>query len=70
VPGDFWRAVLRVWEQIWAGRSEVVLKANSDQSGAFADLFDLADQYVAGRLTLESARPAIRAALEAQMRRE
>lgn len=63
----YWRIVLEVWGEIWAGRREVVLKANSDQSGAFAGLFELADQSVDRRTAPEAARPAIRAALEAQM---
>lgn len=64
---DYWRAVLQAWDEIWSKRREVLLKANSDESGAFAGLFDLADQYAAGTLPLDAARPKIRAALLAQM---
>jgi hypothetical protein len=64
---EYWRLVLDVWDGIWAQQREVVLQANSDQSGAFAGLFELADQWAAGRFTPEAARRAIRAALEEQM---
>lgn len=64
---EYWRTVLQVWDEIWARQREIVLKGNSDQTGAFADLFDQAEQYADGRLTLESARHEIRVALAAQM---
>jgi hypothetical protein len=63
---EFWDAVLDVWDEIWARQAEVEVEANSDQSGAFADLFELAEEFAAGRLTAESAKPGIRAALAAQ----
>lgn len=62
----YWDAVLEVWGEIWAQHREVAVSANSDQSGAFAELFALADEYAAGRLTLAAARPKIRAALAEQ----
>jgi hypothetical protein len=67
---DYWRVVLQVWDDLWETRREVRLKANSDESGAFAGLFDLADRHAAGTLTLGTARPAVRAALMAQMQDE
>ena len=63
----YWRTVLAVRDELWAKDREIVLKGNSDQTGAFAALFDLAEQSAGGRFTPESARPAIRAALDAQM---
>jgi hypothetical protein len=63
---EYWDAVMEAWNELWAKQRAVVLKANSDQSGAFAGLFELADEYTAGRLTLEAAKPKIRAALAAQ----
>lgn len=63
---EYWDAVMDVWEEVWAKQREVVLKANSDQSGAFAGLFELADEFAAGRLTRAAALPKIRAALAAQ----
>jgi hypothetical protein len=62
----YWDAVLEVWAQIWTERREVSVTANSDQSGAFAGLFALADEFAAGKLTAEAAKPRIRAALAAQ----
>ncbi|HUG72423.1 MAG TPA: DUF6607 family protein [Steroidobacteraceae bacterium] len=62
----YWDAVLEVWAQIWTEQREVSVTANSDQSGAFAGLFELAEEFAAGRLTAEAAKPRIRAALAAQ----
>jgi hypothetical protein len=62
----FWDAVLDDWAQVWSAQKEVTVKENSDQSGAFAALFELADEYAAGRLPLADAKPRIRAALAAQ----
>jgi hypothetical protein len=61
----FWDEVLRVWDGIWSKQREVKV-ANSDQSGDFALLFDLADEFVAGKLTIEAAPASIRAALAKQ----
>lgn len=63
---DYWDAVLEVWGEVWARQREVALKASSDQSGAFAGLFELADEFAAGRLTRDAAKAGIRAALAAQ----
>lgn len=63
---DFWDAVLEVWDGIWSEHAEVQVDANSDQSGAFAQLFELAGEFADGRLDIESAKPRIRAALAAQ----
>ena len=62
----YWDAVMEAWDGIWAKQRKVQLKANSDQSGAFADLFELAEQFAAGQLTREAALPKIRAALAVQ----
>jgi|SRR5690606_8350186 len=63
---EFWDAVLDVWQEIWTRQDEVEVTANSDQSGAFAALFELAEEFADGRLTLDAAKPRIRAALAAQ----
>lgn len=62
----FWDAVLAVWNEVWAQNTVVEVEANSDQSGAYAGLFELAEEFSAGRLTVEAAKPRIRAALQAQ----
>jgi hypothetical protein len=62
----YWDAVLDVWADIWSRERVVEVAANSDQSGAFARLFELADEFAAGRLTREAAMPRIRAALAEQ----
>jgi hypothetical protein len=62
----YWDAVMQVWGEIWTKQRKVTLKANSDQSGAFADLFELAEQFSKGALTREAALPKIRAALASQ----
>jgi len=61
----FWDEVLQAWTQVWRDRREVNM-SNSDQSGAFARLFDLADEFAAGTLSRVDAKPRIRAALAAQ----
>jgi hypothetical protein len=62
---DYWDAVLELWTELWTTRREISV-ANSDQTGAFAGLFELADEFAAGQLTLAAAKPRIRAALAAQ----
>ena len=62
---QFWDEVLEVWDGIFAKQREVKV-ANSDQSGDFALLFELADEFVAGKLTIEAAPARIRAALAKQ----
>lgn len=61
----YWDAVLEVWAEIWSTQRQVLV-ANSDQSGAFAGLFELADEFAAGKLTVAAAKPRIRAALASQ----
>jgi hypothetical protein len=62
----YWDAVLDIWAEVWERERKVTVAANSDQSGAFAALFELGDEFAAGRLTREAALPRIRAALAAQ----
>jgi hypothetical protein len=62
----FWDAVLEVWDEVWARNTRVQVEANSDQSGAFAGLFELAEEFSQGRLAIGAAKPRIRAALAAQ----
>jgi hypothetical protein len=62
---QFWDQVLQAWDGIWAKQREVKV-ANSDQSGDFALLFELADEFVAGKLSSEAAPAKIRAALARQ----
>ncbi len=62
----FWGQVLAAWEQLWSQHSEVQLHASPDQSGAYAGLFELAEQVQDGRMTLPAAREAIRATLASQ----
>ena len=62
---EYWDAVLDAWTELWTTRREISV-ANSDQTGAFAGLFELAEEYAAGRLALSAAKPRIRAALAAQ----
>lgn len=62
---EYWDVVLDVWSDIWSTRREVEVP-NSDQSGAFASLFELADEFAAGRLSAAAAKPKIRDALAKQ----
>lgn len=62
----YWNEVLAVWDEIWSESSTVRLKASSDQSGAFADLFQLAEDYAAGKLDLANAKQKIRDSLSRQ----
>jgi hypothetical protein len=62
----FWDTVLEVWDELWSTREVVEVTANSDQSGAFAGLFELAEEFAAGRLAADAARVRIREALAAQ----
>lgn len=62
----YWDAVREVWEEVWTQNARVQVEANSDQSGAFAGLFELAEEFGNGRLALDAAKPRIRAALAAQ----
>lgn len=62
----YWREVLAAWDQMLAPGATVRLAANSDQSGAYAELFEQAEEFAAGRLDLAAARTKIRAALARQ----
>jgi hypothetical protein len=59
----FWNEVVATWERTWRDNAEVVMHAASDQSGDFAQLFELADQYASGKLTPAASRQAIARAL-------
>jgi hypothetical protein len=59
---EFWKAVMADWETWWQRNAELVLTAHSDQSGAFAELFQLADDYASGKLPAFRMAAAIRAA--------
>jgi hypothetical protein len=63
---EYWNAVMGVWSEVWKSNTQVTLTANSDQSGAYADLFQLAEDYAASKLTLAQAPERIRAALAKQ----
>lgn len=63
---EFWQWVLATWQEMLAAQGTITLKANSDQSGAYAALFEMAEEFAAGRLTREAALPKIRAAITAQ----
>ena len=65
----YWDKVLDVWAALWREHRAITLKANSDQSGAFAGLFELAEDFANGKLTAEGATPQIRKAIEDQMAR-
>ena len=62
---EFWNAVLAAWAGLWDAHREVKM-ANSDQSGSFAALFELADEFAAGRLARADLAAKVRAALAAQ----
>jgi hypothetical protein len=62
---EFWDEVLRAWTLVWEARRAVQM-ANSDQSGSFAALFELADEFAAGRLPRAELASKVRAALAAQ----
>ena len=63
---EYWFRAGAAWNQIWSSTREISVAASSDQSGAFAGLFELADEFAAGRLSAAEAGPRIRAALSAQ----
>lgn len=64
---DYWAEVLAAWDETLPAGGSVVLKANSDQSGAYAELFGQAEEFAAGRLDVPAARARIRAALASQL---
>lgn len=59
----FWTAVMGQWEQYWQRHTTLDLKAHSDQSGDFAKLFELADEFAEGKLKPAEAPARIRAVL-------
>jgi hypothetical protein len=60
---EFWSAVMGQWQQYWSQADEATLKAHSDQSGDFAKLFDLAEEFAAGKLKRSDAPARVRAVL-------
>jgi hypothetical protein len=60
---EFWSTVMAQWHQYWNQAHELNLKAHSDQSGDFAKLFELADEFAAGKLGRSDAPARIRAVL-------
>ncbi len=50
-------------ERTWRDHPQIQLKAPVDQSGEFAQLFDLADQFAAGKLAAGDVRGAVAKAL-------
>jgi hypothetical protein len=61
---EFWSQVIGQWQLHWAANSQLTLTAHSDQSGGFAELFELADRYASGDLKGEQAAQQIRVLLE------
>jgi hypothetical protein len=60
---EFWSAVMTQWQQYWDRAATLDLKAHSDQSGDFAKLFELADEFAAGKFKPGDAPARIRAVL-------
>jgi hypothetical protein len=60
---EFWIAVMAEWRAYWQKSTQLDLTAHSDQSGGFADLFNLADEFAAGRLKPPQMGERIRATL-------
>ena len=63
----YWDKVLDVWAELWRERRAITLTANSDQSGAFAGLFELAEDFAAGKLDADAAVSRIHEAITRQM---
>jgi hypothetical protein len=59
----FWDEVMQQWQNYWSKSAALTLKAQSDQSGDFAKLFELADQFASGQLKRAAAADRIRAVL-------
>ncbi|MET0293063.1 MAG: DUF6607 family protein [Steroidobacteraceae bacterium] len=55
----FWNEVIATWERTWRNHSQISMHAASDQSGSFAQLFDLAEQFSQQKLTTADLKPAI-----------
>jgi hypothetical protein len=64
----YWNEVLAVWDELLAANRTVTLKANSDQSGAYAELFQQAQDHAEGKLPLADAKAQIRASLARQLK--
>jgi hypothetical protein len=62
----YWAEVMKVWSDIWKRTQVVQLTGNSDQTGAFGELFQQADDFATGKLRREDAASAIRSALAKQ----
>jgi hypothetical protein len=60
----FWNEVVAAWERTWRQQETVTMRAASDQSGDFARLFELAEQYAGGKL----APPAVRQVVARSLR--
>jgi hypothetical protein len=60
---EFWSAVMNQWQLYWDQAGAVNLAAHSDQSGDYAKLFDLAEEFAAGKLRAADAPTRIRAVL-------
>jgi hypothetical protein len=59
----FWKVVMTEWDAYWQSAAQIELTAHSDQSGAFMDLFALADEFATGRLNGEPMRQRVREVL-------
>ena len=59
---EFWNLVLADWQQYWQRQDAVTLTAHSDQSGAVLDLFELAEEFSAGKIDAAALPARIRAA--------
>lgn len=59
----FWTEVMGQWQQYWSRTTELNLDAHTDQSGDFAKLFELADEFAAGKLRQQDAPARIRQVL-------
>lgn len=59
----FWNEVVAAWERAWRDHPQIRLQAAVDQSGEYARLFDLADQFAAGTLAAADVPDAVAQAL-------
>lgn len=62
----FWNTVVATWERAWQTSPRITLKAPVDQSGEFAQLFDLADRFAEGKLAQKDVGAAVAKALRSQ----
>lgn len=58
----FWKAVVADWDAWWKHHEQLTMTEHSDQSGAFAGLFQLAEAHAAGTLRGDEMEGKIRAA--------